>query len=257
MARLAEVVEYLDAELRTAEVPDAEVALNGLQLANAGDVTRVAAAVDFSLATVRRAVTDGANLLVVHHGMFWRGAEPLVGRTYERLQAAIAGNLAVYSSHLPLDTHPELGNNALLARALELRPTASFGRYRDIDVGVMGEVDVPTSALVERVRAFARPFGSVVVATRVGDDHRTRRWAIVTGAGASGATLAEARRRSVDTLIVGEGPHHTAVEAAEQGPVVVYAGHYATETLGVQAVATRLADRFGVSWTFIDVPTGL
>src|SRR5215210_921814 len=109
MARLSEVVEYLDGVLRTADVPDYEGALNGLELANGGDVTRVAAAVDFSVDAVRKAVETRANLLLVHHGMFWRGAHRFVGVAHERLRSAIEGDLAVYSSHIPLDLHPTFG----------------------------------------------------------------------------------------------------------------------------------------------------
>jgi dinuclear metal center YbgI/SA1388 family protein len=254
---LAEVVGYLDRELRTGEVPDYEVALNGLQLANSGSVSRIAAAVDFSADTVAGAVAGKASLLVVHHGMFWRGAQRLVGVWYARLRDAIAGDLAVYSSHIPLDIHPELGNNALLARQLELEADGTFGRYKGIDVGVMGGGNLSTTRLLERIRAFSSRYATNVVSTAFREDRRTRRWAIVTGAGADTDTLDEARERGVDTLIVGEGPHHTAVEAAEHGIVVVYAGHYATETLGVQALAARLGDNFGLPWTFVDRPTGL
>ncbi|HJQ19770.1 MAG TPA: Nif3-like dinuclear metal center hexameric protein [Gemmatimonadaceae bacterium] len=257
MARLHDVVAYLDAELRTAEVPDYDVALNGLQLANGGDVTRVAAAVDFSANTVEGALRENANLLVVHHGMFWRGMHAFVGRAYDRLAAAISGGLAVYSSHIPLDLHPRYGNNVLLAGALGLTPTGTFGRYKGVEIGVMGSGDLATDDLRDRLAAFARGFATTVVATRYEPGRRTRRWAIITGAGASPQSLAEAAERGIDTLIVGEGAHHTAVHAIEHGLVIMYAGHYATETLGVRALGEQLASQFGVTSTFIDVPTGL
>lgn len=257
MTALKALVDYLDAELRTRDVPDYDAALNGLQLENSGRVSSIAAAVDFSIETVRRAVSEGAGVLVVHHGMFWHGAEPLTGPALERLRLAIAGDLAVYSSHIPLDLHPELGNNVLLAKELRLEVTGSFGRYRDIEIGVMGAAELPTATLFERVRAFSSRFATAAVCAGATAGQTTQRWAIVTGAGASTDSLAEARERGVDTLIVGEGPHHTAVEAMERGPVVIYGGHYATETLGVQAIAARAARQFGVRWTFIDAPTGL
>jgi dinuclear metal center YbgI/SA1388 family protein len=257
MARLDDVVRYLDAELRTAEVPDYEAAVNGLQLANGGEVTRVAAAVDFSADTVTAAIRENADLLVVHHGMFWRGREPFVGRAYDRLREAIDAGLAVYSSHIPLDLHPVLGNNALLARELRLETDSTFGRYKGVEIGVSGTSDVPTRELVERMRTFSAQFKTTVVSTPFADDRRTRRWAIITGAGASPEALDEIRERGVDTFIIGEGAHHTAVHAIERGLVIVYGGHYATETLGVRAVAECLEDRFGVSSTFVDVPTGL
>jgi dinuclear metal center YbgI/SA1388 family protein len=257
VAALDDVVRYLDAELRTTDVPDHDAALNGLQLANGGDVTRVAAAVDFSLEVVRQAVAGRASLLIVHHGMFWRGHDRFTGVAFERLRAAITAGLAVYSSHIPLDLHPRFGNNVLLARELGLSPDGTFGTYRDVEIGVTGVCDVATSELVARARQFAVSYETTVVATRHADDRRTRRWAIVTGAGASDAFLAEARARGVDTLIVGEGTHHSAVAAMEQGLVVVYAGHYATETLGVRAIAQEVSSRFGTPWTFLNATTGL
>jgi dinuclear metal center YbgI/SA1388 family protein len=257
MARLDELVGFLDAELRTSEVPDSEAALNGLQLENSGTVSRIAAAVDYSNQTIEGAVAAGATLLIVHHGMYWRGREALIGINLARLRSALAGDLAVYSSHIPLDLHPELGNNVLLARELGLRADGSFGRYRDVEIGVTGTDERDTVELFARLKAFSARFGTAAVCTKIERGHRTRRWAIITGAGASPESLAEARERGVDALIVGEGPHHTAVEAMERGPVVMYGGHYATETLGVQALAARASERFDVPWTFIDAPTGL
>jgi dinuclear metal center YbgI/SA1388 family protein len=257
VARLEEVVRFLDAELRTAELPDAEPALNGLQLAGSGEVRRIAAAVDFSADSVAAAVREGANLLLVHHGMFWRGRQRLVGPAYERLKAAIDADLAVYSSHIPLDLHPTLGNNALLARELRLQADGAFGHYRGVEIGVTGACDLPTLELVERMRAFSGQFRTTAVATPVDAGRRTRRWAIITGAGADADTLDEARERGVDTLIVGEGPHHSAVQAIESRIAVIYGGHYATETLGVRALAQHVSERFALSHVFVDVPTGL
>ncbi|MGH7638921.1 MAG: Nif3-like dinuclear metal center hexameric protein [Gemmatimonadaceae bacterium] len=257
MAPLDEIVRFLDAELRTSEVPDAEPALNGLQLTNSGTVTRIAAAVDFSGDTVAASVREGANLLLVHHGMFWRERQRLVGPAFDRLKAAIDADLAVYSSHIPLDLHPMFGNNILLARELGLEADGTFGSYRGVDVGVTGTSDQPTRELVERVRVFSSKYRTSVVATPVNDTRRSRRWAIITGAGADTESLDEARGRGVDTLIVGEGPHHSAVQAIESGIAVIYGGHYATETLGVRALAQHASERFALSHVFVDVPTGL
>lgn len=257
MASLDEIVAHLDALLATRETPDYPPALNGLQLANAGVVRKVAAAVDYSLAGVEGAIAAGADLLLLHHGMFWGGAGPITGAAYERLRRLVAHDVAVYASHLPLDRHPTFGNNALLARTLGLEPTGEFARFKTIAVGVRGESEVPTATLVERARALAAAHGGSVVATPHAADRVTRRWGICTGAGASSESLLEAAELGLDTLVVGEGPHHTGVEARELGIVVIYAGHYATETLGVQALARHVAETFGVQWTFIDAPTGL
>jgi dinuclear metal center YbgI/SA1388 family protein len=257
VAELSAIVRFLDDELKTGTIPDYDVALNGLQLANAGSVSRVVAAVDFSGATVAAALGEQADLLLVHHGMFWGGAERIVGPTYQRLRAAIEGGLAVYSSHLPLDLHASLGNNALFARELQLKVDAPFGRYKTIEVGVMGTADLPTATLFQRVQSHSRKHATTAVCTPIDSARQTRHWAIVTGAGASSETLREAVERGVDTLIVGEGPHHSAVAAGELGIAVIYAGHYASEVFGVRALAERVAQRFDIPATFVDVPTGL
>lgn len=255
-APLRDVVRALDAELRTFDIPDYGGAVNGLQVANRGTVHKVAVAVDASRAAITEAAISGANLLVVHHGLFWGGAQPLTGVAYEKYRTLFGADIAVYATHLPLDCHAELGNNVRLARALGLESSGGFARYKTIDVGVMGESDVRTAELVDRVEAFAARYGGTVRTSIPTASRTTRRWAICTGGGASTETLREARERGVDTLIVGEGPHHTTVEAVEHDLCVVYAGHYATETLGVQALGAWLEQRFGLPWTFLHLPTG-
>ena len=254
---LARIVAHLDDLLNTSAVPDYPGALNGLQVEHRGPVVGCAVAVDASLQTIQGAAAVGANLLVVHHGLFWSGTQPLRGRFYERVRLLVERDIAVYSSHLPLDLHPTLGNNPLCARALGLEPTAGFARYQTITVGVMGDADVMTSTLVERARAIAEREGGSVVTVGVEPGRTTRRWALCTGAGASSDTLRDAAAAGADTLIVGEGPHHTGVEAQELGIAVIYAGHYATETFGVRALGLELGRTFGLPWSFVAAPTGL
>jgi dinuclear metal center YbgI/SA1388 family protein len=231
--------------------------VNGLQLENRGEVRALAAAVDFSRAAVDGAVAAGANLLLVHHGMFWGGTQAIRGPNYQRLRDLITHDIAVYASHLPLDRHPTIGNNVLLARALDLVPSGEFARYKTVAIGVRGEANIETAELIARARRFARGHGGEVRVAALPDGHRTRHWGICTGAGASNETLREAADLGLDTLIVGEGPHHTAVEAAELGIAVIYAGHYATETTGVSAVAQQMATEFSLPWSFVGTPTGL
>ena len=257
MPTLAAIADHLDQLLRTREIPDYPPAVNGVQLENRSEITKVAAAVDFSRRIVDLTIDSNANLLIVHHGMFWGGLRPITRQFYDRIAPLIRHDVAVYASHLPLDCHPELGNNVLLARELGLEPRGGFARFQTIDVGVQGETKVETKALVERAQAVARRHGGDVIAPSFEDARVTRRWAICTGAGADAATLREAADAQIDTLIVGEGPHYTAVDAADTGLVIIYAGHYATETFGVQAVAAHLSDQFGLEWTFLEAPTGL
>ena len=253
---LQDVVSALNAELRIAEIPDYPGAMNGLQVGNRGTVQRVAVAVDASYAAITNAVADGADLLLVHHGLFWGGVQPLVGVPYDKYAAMLSNGLAVYAAHLPLDLHAEYGNNVLLARALGLTPDGGFARYKTVDIGVTGTADEDTDALRSRVVAYSASYGGSVRTSIPTPGRRTRRWAICSGGGASSETLREARDRGIDTLIVGEGPHHTTVEAIEHDLCVMYAGHYATETLGVQALGAFLEARFGIPWTFLRLPTG-
>lgn len=254
---LARIAAHLDALLRTADIPDYPGAMNGVQVEHRGPVTRCAVAVDASLHTIQGAADAGANLLVVHHGLFWGGMPPITGRFYQRMRLLMQHDIAVYSSHLPLDLHPELGNNHLLARELGLMPTAGFARFQSIQVGVMGETDVTTASLVVRLDALARREGGTLTVVGNTPGRQTRRWAICTGAGASSDSLREAADAGVDTLITGEGPHHTGVEAPELGIAVLYAGHYATETFGVRALGAELQRTFGVPCVRVDAPTGL
>lgn len=255
--RLAELAGHLDALLETATIPDYPPALNGVQVGHRGPVRRIAAAVDCSLRAIELAAADGANLLLVHHGLFWNGLQPITGGHEARIRGLFAHDMALYSSHLPLDAHATFGNSRLLAGELGLEASAGFARHHHIHCGVRGEGDLETHALVERVRGWALPLGHHTVASRIPDGHRTRRWAICSGAGAQVENLREAYSTGVDTLIVGEGPHWSAVEAEERGLVIIYAGHYATETLGVRALAAHLSKKYSLPWAFLHAPTGL
>ena len=253
----ADLARWLDARLGAAHHPDYPGALNGLQVDHRGPVRRIAAAVDASARSIAGAGAAGANFLIVHHGLFWGGPQRITGASYERIRLLVESDIAVYASHLPLDAHPDVGNNVLLARELGLAASESFATFQGVSIGVAGCSDVSTAELVAVADRFARRHGGTARTSALPSGRRTRRWAICTGAGASSETLREAEDRGIDTLIVGEGPHHTAVEAPERGIVVIYAGHYATETLGVCAVAELVAAEFELPWEFVSAPTGL
>jgi len=249
--QLTELVLYLNDYLRVTAVPDAPHALNGLQVSNAGAVSRVAAAVDLCEATVRLAAEQGADFLLVHHGLFWGGLGPLTERRYRRVAGLVKHNIALYSAHLPLDLHPDVGNNAVLARQLGVTSRGAFGEEYGVPIGVWGEVDELRTVLGQRLTSLLGgaprllPFGP----------ERARRVGIVTGA--AGSLIGQAAAAGLDTYITGEGPHHTFFDAEELGLNVFYAGHYATETVGVKALAEHLRTRFDLPWTFLDHPTGL
>ena len=254
---LAELVRYTDGLLQTASTPDYPNAVNGIQIYAPSPIRGITAAVDFSTRAVHGVIASGGNLLLVHHGMFWGGLEPITGSHYKRVRMLVEAGIAVYASHLPLDRHPTMGNNVLLAKELGLQPTGSFARFQDTFIGVHGESDIETAAIVTSARRFARIHGGDVRTSPMEAGRRTRKWAVCTGAGASADTLRETSELGVDTLIVGEGPHWTAVHAEENDLVIIYAGHYATETLGVCALAQHLGERYDLPWNFVSAPTGL
>ena len=255
--KIIDLASHLDDYLHVQSIPDYAPALNGLQLTHEGPVRRIAAAVDVSMRAIDGAIAESANVLLVHHGMFWAGLERISGPYYERVRKLVAGDIAVYAVHLPLDVHDVHGNSRLLATELGLNPSAGFALHAGVHCGVSGECDFDTMTLRDQFRAFSRKHGGDVHTTHFDPGRRTRRWAICSGSGANLETLREAAAIGVDTLLVGEGAHWTAVDAPERGLVIMYGGHYATETLGVCSLAAYVEGQFGVPWTFIPAPTGL
>ncbi len=248
---LSQLVQYTDRHLRIGEIDDYPGAVNGLQVENDGTVHRIAAAVDASLATVNKAIDADADLLLVHHGLFWSPTIPWTGKKYELLRLLLDNNLAVYSAHLPLDMHPTLGNNALLSKAIGLKNLKPFFTMKGQTLGLRSTVTVKRDVLVQRLeKAVGGP-----VTVIPGGPATCKAIGVVTGG--AGAEVAIAAKEGVDTFITGEGPHWTYALAEELGVNILYAGHYATETFGVRALAEHLAKKFRVGWTFIDHPTGL
>jgi len=220
-------------------------------VANSGRVARLAGAVDAVQATVDRAAEAGADLLIVHHGLFWVPDPRLTDRRYRRIRRLREADVAVYSAHVPLDVHPEVGNNAVLAREIGVELEGSFGEYRGFPIGVRGRLEIDREELVERLEQ--RLAGSVRVIAA--GPERVSQIAVITG-GAAGE-VKRAREAGIDTFITGEAAHHNYFDAEEAGVNLILGGHYATETWGVRALAHHLEERFGLPWTFIEHPTGL
>lgn len=248
---LAALVEHCDLLLRTIAIGDYDGAANGLQVANRGAVTRIAAAVDASLATVKLAIAAKADLLIVHHGLFWSPTSPWTGPKYELIRALIENNLAVYSSHLPLDAHPRLGNNAQLCAALGFKRLRPFFASHGQPIGFQTATSLSRADLAARLARVTGAQPRVIP----GGPELCRRIGVVTGG--AGGDLKSAAAEGVDTFITGEGPHWTFALAEELGLNVLYGGHYATETFGVKALAAHLSEKFRVPWSFLDHPTGL
>jgi len=247
--KLASLLEYLDGYLRIARHPDYPTAVNGLQVEGPAEVRRVCAAVDASEPAIEGAVARGAELLIVHHGIFWEGLRPLIGRRHRKLAKLVRGELGLFSIHLPLDSHPEIGNCILLARALGIEPLGRFGSYQGTEIGWWGTVELGRAELAGRAEGvLGRP-----VQVIGGGPDRVERVGVLTG---SGALVEEAARLGLDTVVTGEGAHHAAIDARELGVNLIYGGHYATEVFGVRALAAHLGERFGLIHEFIDLPTG-
>ncbi|MGH7467085.1 MAG: Nif3-like dinuclear metal center hexameric protein [Longimicrobiales bacterium] len=249
--QLAQLVTYLDDYLRAREIPDYPHALNGLQVESPADVARVAVAVDASERAIQDAIVNDCNLLIVHHGLFWNGLQPLTGRGYRKIKACLAAELAVYASHIPLDLHPEVGNSVVLGRAIGLNLEGDWGDYRGHKIGIWGTLKLSREALTARLdEVLGGP-----VRLLPGGGERVEKVGVITGAGAS--YISEAQALGLDALVTGEGAHHTYFDAIEGGINVFYGGHYRTEVWGVRALAEHLEQQFGIPWRFLDHPTGL
>ncbi len=244
------LVTYLDEYLGIPEWE--EKSLNGLQVEGRADVERIALATDAALATFAMAEEAGAGFLIVHHGLFWGRVEPIVGPWRDRIAALLDAGISLYAAHLPLDAHPGVGNNAVLARLLKLETLVPFGRWGDRTIGWRGHLDAPTdrAALAGRLEAL---LGSRPDVLAFGPDE-IRSVAIVSGAAAD--LVAEAAGSGVDAFVTGETSHVAWHHARELRVNVFFAGHYATETLGVRALGDHLSKEFGLDVVFLDAPTG-
>jgi dinuclear metal center YbgI/SA1388 family protein len=248
---LKTVVAHCDKILRTRQIGDYDGAANGLQVENRGTVSRIAATVDASLATVKLAIAANADLLIVHHGLFWSASHPWTGKKYELLRLLIENNLAVYSSHLPLDLHPKLGNNVQLCAALGLKSLKPFFLTHGQTIGFKSQTKISRAKLAKRLERVVGAKPKIIP----GGEKICERIGVVTGG--AGGDLKLAADEGVDTFITGEGPHWTSALAEELGLNVFYGGHYATETFGVKALAAHLSRKFKLPWEFLDHPTGL
>ncbi|KUH32290.1 hypothetical protein APY94_10360 [Thermococcus celericrescens] len=246
-----ELVAFLDEHLNVQAYPDKSS--NGLQVEGKAEVERVAFAVDTTLRTIERAAKAGADMMVVHHGMIWGGLGYITGIHYRRLKALMESGINLYAAHLPLDAHPEVGNNVELLRILGIEPRGPFGEYRGLSVGFYGEFDEPQP--IEKVaHIIAEKLGTTVRTYEFGE-REIKTVGAVSGAGAF--ALEEAHRKGIDLLVTGEFTHADYLTAIDLPQSVLAAGHYKTETLGVKALMRVLREKFDVEVLFIDEPTGL
>lgn len=248
--KLDGIVEYLDGYLDTEGFLDFEGAENGLQVGGPDQIEQLYTAVDASEEVIGLCMKGGPGLLLVHHGLFWGEGRSITGPLLRKVSALIEGNIALYSAHLPLDAHIEVGNSMVLMKQLGLEPEGRFGEAMGQEIGWWCSTNVKRKELLQIVSGVVGGDARLVG----GGSSNTERVGVVTGS--AGSMIRQAAKNGIDTLITGEGSHPNYHDAIELGVNVIYAGHYATETWGVNALGDHLAERFALSTDFIDVPTG-
>ncbi len=252
MVSLQDIVTHLDTELQTSIIRDARNALNGLQVENNGQVSKVALAVDASQKTIDAAIAAGADLLIVHHGLFWSGLLPMTGWWKKKITSCLDHNLAVYSAHLPLDLHPTLGNNASIVQGLgltDIQPEVDMGGQ---SIGFAGHFDGTISELKTRFEALLdSPVTGYV------HDANMPAGRVAVCSGSAGDEIYKMQAKGYQTYITGEENHWVVNAAEDMGVNMLFGGHYATETFGVKALGELLEQKFGLPCSFIHHPTDM
>lgn len=246
-----ELVTWLDDYLQIKTWSDPS--LNGLQIEGSDHIERVTASVDTSQKTLQAAADAGAELLLVHHGLFWGKPLAVTGPHAQRLRIALGADLNLYAAHIPLDAHSEVGNNAMIARALSLQNTEGFGTWQGKKIGLCGEM--PREQSLQDFADRIQKLTGEICLVHGGGGATVHRVGVMSGEGAS--HIAEAAEAGLDTLLTGEPAHKHFHDAFEYGINVIYAGHYETEVFGVRALAAKIEDTFGLPWQFLNYPTGL
>ncbi len=252
MTPLQHITNLLDTTLRILEIKDASVALNGLQVENNGQVTKVALAVDGSQKTIEDAIAAGADLLILHHGIYWCGLRPMTGWFKKKIETCLQHNLAIYGAHLPLDLHPELGNNAGIAQALGLSDCTPEVDYHGTLIGVAGTFNGTVAELREKYAAIT---GSCI--TGFVQDTAAPAGRVAVCSGGAGDVIYQMHEKGYRTYLTGEENHWVVNAAQDMGINILFAGHYATETFGVKALGKLIETQFGLPTVFINNPTGM
>jgi len=244
------IVSLLNKTLRTSEISDYSV--NGLQVEGSAKITKIGLAVDASMETYKLAQKNGCQMIIVHHGIIWDGIKSITGPMHRQIEFLIKNNINLYASHLPLDLHPTLGNNAQIAKIFGLKNMQPFGIYKNgLHLGFEGYL--PHSATVKSISELVKKkFGGPVSSLPFGQQ-KILRVAIVSGRGS--ASIPEAVEKKIDLFVTGESAHENHHAALEGNLNVIYGGHYHTEKPGVQAVGKFLNKKFNVETVFLDVPT--
>ena len=238
MHKLDKIIAYLDQELKIKQIPDYPGAINGLQLRGKKNINKVGAAVDAALPVIQEAAKKNIDLLLVHHGLFWGGAQRIDGALYKKIKIAMDSGMAIYSSHIPLDVHKRFGNNVLFAKSIGLTKGIPFLDWQGIHTGLRFDVEMNRSNLLKKIEKALK--NKIHIAP--GGPAKIKKLGIITGG--AGTYVDAVAKEGIDTFITGEGHHHTFTQAEELGINLIYAGHYSTETFGVTALANHLARKY-------------
>lgn len=249
--RLHEVTAYLDNYLNSAAFSDD--AANGLQVENSGSVEKIAVAVDACLETIEGAKAAGCTMLIVHHGLFWGRPFVLTGAVYQRISAVVKADIALYAAHLPLDAHPEVGNNAQIARKMGLSAIEPFARHHGQLIGMKGAFSVPQplAAAAELAEAI---IGTCHELLHFGP-HEIKTVGVVTGSASDPDLISELHDQSIDLFVTGEPKHGAYYLVQELGLNIFYGGHYNTERFGPRALGEHVQKKLGLPAVFIDAPS--
>jgi dinuclear metal center YbgI/SA1388 family protein len=247
----AALVEHLDAFLRIDEISD--YGPQGLQVEGREDVRKIVATVDAGLPCVEAALEREADLLLVHHGIFWGPARRLSGGYGRLVRRFVESGINLYAAHLPLDAHPQVGNNAELCRLLGLEPKDWWGMAKGTPIGAMADAPAGTS-LDSVVARFTEALGEPLKVLAHGPKE-IRKVAVMSGGGAR--YIAEAAAHGCDLYLTGETSQSEYYEALNAGIHVVYGGHYLTETVGLRALGREIEAKFDLEFEFVDLPTGV
>ncbi len=244
MPLLKTITRYCDERTNRREIPDYPGAFNGLQIENNGEISKIGASVDASAEVFEKAIARKIDFLIVHHGPFWGPVAPIVGVRYQKYFTAMKANLAVYGSHLPLDKHPEIGNNVLVAKQLGLTPTNQFAPYEGVPIGWYCDCDLDRTSLRSTLeKEFPQTTAMEYGASKL------KRIGIITGSGAD--SLPMLASHGIDTLITGECSQHHFAMTQELGINLYICGHYDTEVLAVQALAEEVSAKYELPWEFV------
>ena len=247
MFHLKEFVSFLDNLLSVQKVPDFEGSCNGLQVEGSSQVRKIASAVDVSLSSLQKAVDLEVDLLLVHHGLFWNGVQPISGAFKEMLEVAMKNHLSVYSVHLPLDIHPSLGNNALLAQKIGMDNPVPCFSWKEVFLGLKQKMDVSFEDLSKKLLALG---GNQISGGHFSSSDKVGMLAV--SSGSAGSQILQAEKEGINTLITGEGEYWNLIVAENSKINLIFLGHYESEVFGIDALGKEVGKHFQVPYHFLE-----